>query len=66
MHRHALPYKDWRSQARTRELPVVMLTARATREAVQKGIAGGADGYITKPFEVDVLMAALKVVLGLP
>lgn len=47
-------------------VPVVMLTARATREAVQKGIAGGADGYITKPFEVDVLMAALKVVLGLP
>jgi len=49
-----------------KSVPVVMLTARATREAVQKGIAGGADGYITKPFEVDVLMAALKVVLGLP
>lgn len=49
-----------------KSVPVVMLTAKATREAVQRGIAGGADGYITKPFEVDVLMAALKVVLGLP
>ena len=35
-------------------------------EAVQRGITGGADGYITKPFEVDVLMAAVKVVLGMP
>lgn len=48
-----------------RTLPVVMLTAKATRDAVLKGLAGGADGYITKPFEIDVLMKAVKVVLGL-
>ena len=47
-------------------VPVIMLTAKATRESVQRGIVGGADGYITKPFEVDVLMAAVKVVLGMP
>ena len=47
-------------------VPVVMLTAKSTREAVLKGLAGGADGYITKPFEVDVLMKALRAVLGLP
>ena len=47
-----------------KEVPVVMLTARATREAVLKGIEGGADGYITKPFEMDVLMAAVNSVLG--
>jgi len=46
-------------------LPVVMLTAKATREAVLSGLAGGADGYITKPFEIDVLLKAVKVVLGL-
>ncbi len=46
-------------------LPVVMLTAKATREAVLKGLAGGADGYITKPFEIDVLVKAVNVVLGL-
>ncbi len=48
------------------EVPTVMLTAKATREAVLKGLAGGADGYITKPFEVDALMLAVKAVLGLP
>ena len=47
-------------------VPVIMLTAKSTREAVLKGLAEGADGYITKPFEVDVLMKAVKAVLGLP
>ena len=46
-------------------VPVVMLTAKATRDAVLKGLAGGADGYITKPFEIDVLVTAVNVVLGL-
>jgi len=48
-----------------RTMPVVMLTAKATRDAVLRGLAGGADGYITKPFEIDVLMQAVRVVLGL-
>jgi len=46
-------------------LPIVMLTAEASREAVLKGLHGGADGYITKPFEPDVLVTAVKAVLGL-
>lgn len=45
-------------------VPVIMLTGKSTREAVLKGLQGGADGYITKPFEVDVLMDAVKTVLG--
>ena len=44
---------------------VIMLTAEATREAVLKGLQAGADGYITKPFEVDSVVAAVKAVLGL-
>ena len=47
------------------EVPTVMLTAKSTRESVLKGLAGGANGYITKPFEVDVLMDAVRAVLGL-
>ena len=47
-----------------RSVPVVMLTAEATREAVLKGLQGGADGYITKPFEQDQLISAVKAVLG--
>lgn len=45
---------------------VVMLTGKATRDAVINGLAGGADGYITKPFETEVLSKAIKTVLGLP
>jgi two-component system OmpR family response regulator len=46
-------------------VPVMMLTAKATREAVLKGLAGGANGYITKPFQPDALIAAVKTVLGI-
>jgi DNA-binding response OmpR family regulator len=48
------------------EVPVIMLTGKATREAVLKGIAAGADGYITKPFEPHSLLRAVRAVLGLP
>ena len=46
-------------------IPVIMFTAEATREAVLKGLQGGADGYVTKPFEPDMLIIAVKTVLGL-
>jgi two-component system, OmpR family, response regulator len=46
-------------------LPVIMLTAEATREAVLKGLVGGADGYVTKPFQIDRLVKAVKTVLGM-
>jgi two-component system OmpR family response regulator len=46
-------------------LPVVMLTAEASRESVLRGLVGGADGYITKPFDRGRLVAGVKAVLGL-
>jgi two-component system OmpR family response regulator len=49
-----------------KNVAVIMLTAKATRAAVLKGLSGGADGYITKPFEVEVLMKAVAAVLGKP
>lgn len=48
-----------------KNMPVVMFTAEATRESVLKGLQLGADGYVTKPFEPDVLVTAVKAVLGL-
>jgi CheY-like chemotaxis protein len=48
-----------------KSMPVIMITGKATREAVLKGLACGADGYITKPFDVDVISQAVKSVLGL-
>ncbi|MBY0267037.1 MAG: response regulator transcription factor [Burkholderiales bacterium] len=54
-----------RAHPALKAVPVLMLTAKATRESVLKGLAGGANGYITKPFQPDALIAAVKTVLGL-
>ena len=54
-----------RQHAILKSVPVVMITAEATREAVLKGLQAGADGYITKPFEPEFLVTAVKEVLGL-
>ena len=48
------------------DVPIIMLTAKTTREAVIKGLAGGADGYITKPFQTEILMKAIRTVFGMP
>lgn len=40
----------------TREIPVVMLTAKASDTDVWTGWQAGADYYLTKPFDVDELM----------
>lgn len=47
------------------EVPVIMVTGAATREAVLKGLLRDANGYITKPFQIDVLVKAVKTVLGI-
>lgn len=47
-------------------VPIIMLTGKATREAVLKGMDGGADGYVTKPFEAETLMRAVRTVVGIP
>jgi len=44
---------------------VIMLTGKATRESVLKGLLGGADGYVTKPFDIEALFKAVKAVIGL-
>ena len=41
-------------------LPVIMLTARSDRETMLEGFGLGADDYITKPFDLDVLLARLE------
>lgn len=48
-----------------RHTPVVMLTGVATRDAVAGAIAAGADGYMTKPFDAEVLLNVVRTVLGL-
>ena len=54
-----------RAHPQLKPIPVIMLTGQAQREDVMRGLAGGADGYITKPFDRDVLLTAIRAVLGL-
>ncbi len=53
-----------RQHAALKTVPVIMVTSKATREAVLTGLTRGADGYITKPVEPDTLMKAVRAVLG--
>jgi two-component system, OmpR family, phosphate regulon response regulator PhoB len=55
--------KNWRSQERTRNLPIVMLTARADEGDKLAGLDGGADDYLTKPFSPKELLARIRAVL---
>jgi DNA-binding response OmpR family regulator len=41
-------------------LPLIMLTARGEREVMLEGFQAGADDYVTKPFDVDVLLARIR------
>jgi len=47
----------------TRELPVIMLTARAEEGDKVAGLEGGADDYITKPFSPRELLSRINAVL---
>jgi len=55
--------KRWRADARTREMPVIMLTARAEEADKITGLDAGADDYLTKPFSPKELMARIRAVL---
>jgi two-component system phosphate regulon response regulator PhoB len=48
---------------RTRELPIIMLTARAQEDDRVAGLDAGADDYVVKPFSTKELMARVKAVL---
>jgi two-component system phosphate regulon response regulator PhoB len=52
-----------RADARTREVPIIMLTARADEDDKVAGLASGADDYVTKPFSPRELEARIQAVL---
>ncbi|MBI5717324.1 MAG: response regulator [Burkholderiales bacterium] len=53
-----------RTNARWRGLRVVMLSAKGREVEVQKGLALGADAYVTKPFAIKELLAEVARQLG--
>lgn len=52
-----------RADERTREVPIIMLTARSEEVDKVAGLEAGADDYVTKPFSPRELMARIKAVL---
>jgi two-component system phosphate regulon response regulator PhoB len=56
-------FKEIRRDSRSRDIPVIMLTARAQTEDRIQGLEAGADDYLTKPFSPKELMLRVSAVL---
>jgi two-component system, OmpR family, phosphate regulon response regulator PhoB len=52
-----------RRRPSTRDLPVIMVTARTEDQDAVRGLNTGADDYITKPFSIDALLARMRALL---
>ena len=55
--------KRWRANARTKAVPIIMVTARSEETDRVAGLDGGADDYIAKPFSTKELLARIRAVL---
>jgi len=55
--------KELRADARTRELPIIMITARTDEADKVAGLEAWVDDYVTKPFSPRELKARIKAVL---
>ena len=52
-----------RRRPATRDLPVIMVTARVEDQDAVRGLNSGADDYITKPFSMEALLARMRALL---
>jgi len=55
--------KRWRAHPRTKDVPIIMLTARGDESDRVAGLDAGADDYISKPFSTKELLARVRAVL---
>ena len=55
--------RQLRQEERTREIPIILLTARSAEADKVAGLDAGADDYVTKPFSPKELLARIKAVL---
>ena len=56
-------FKELRLDSRTKDIPVIMLTAKAQLDDIIAGLEMGADDYLTKPFSPKELMLRVKALL---
>ncbi len=55
--------RQFRSEAKTRNIPIIMLTARGEEHDKILGLESGADDYLTKPFSPRELIARIRALL---
>ncbi|WP_118135973.1 phosphate regulon transcriptional regulator PhoB [Oceanicella sp. SM1341] len=55
--------RQMRARVQTRDIPIIMLTARGAEEDRIRGLEIGADDYLTKPFSMSELLARMRAVL---
>ena len=55
--------RRWRQAARSKGVPIIMLTARSDEPDKVAGLDAGADDYITKPFSTQEMLARIRAVL---
>ena len=63
-----MPYKDGYTLAKeirekNSEVPIIFLTAKTMKEDVMKGYKAGADDYLNKPFDSEVLLMKIKAII---
>ena len=63
-----MPFKDGFTLAKeirekNNNIPIIFLTAKTLKEDVLRGFKVGADDYLSKPFDSDVLLAKIKAIL---
>jgi DNA-binding response OmpR family regulator len=63
-----MPYKDGYTLAKeirekNQEVPIIFLTAKSMKEDVLKGYKAGADDYLNKPFDSEVLLMKIKAII---
>ena len=64
-----MPYKDGFTLAAEirevdKEIPLIFLTAKSMKEDIVKGYKVGADDYLTKPFDSEVLLYKIRAIIG--
>lgn len=63
-----MPYKDGYTLAKeirekNKEVPIIFLTAKSMKEDVLKGYKAGADDYLNKPFDSEVLLMKIRAII---
>ncbi len=52
-----------RSSKRTQDIPVIIVTALADEDSIARAMKGGADSYVVKPFDYEMLLARITMAL---